>query len=284
MIDRPTQQQIVDYYDKCNIDYRLIWDLDNSYAMHFAYWDEKVKNFSQSLERENEILAEKVKIKSSDLVLDTGCGVGGSSIFLAKKFGCKVIGITLSKQQAEQATKNAERNGVANNTEFLVMDFENTSFPDEKFDVVWAIESICHANNKKKFIEGAFRMLKQGGRLVVADGFATKEHYNEIEEKIMQKWLFGWGVNSLETTESFLKFLEDIGFQKISFSDITNYVMPSSKRLYKYSFPALFFGKIAEFFKIRTKTQTGNIVAARYQHIALQKDLWKYGIFYAEKH
>lgn len=279
-----TQRQIVDYYDNCNIDYRLIWNLDKSCAMHFGYWDERVKNFSQSLERENEILAEKTKIKSTDVILDAGCGVGGSSIFLAKKFGCKVIGITLSKKQAEQATKNAERSGVANNTEFLVMDFENTTFPDENFDVVWAIESICHANNKKKFLGGMSRILKIGGRLIIADGFAVKENYDESEKKIMQRWLSGWGVNSLETTKNFEKFLEDSRFQKISFSDITNRVMLSSKRLYKYSFPAMFFGKIAEFLKIRTKTQTGNIVAARYQHIALQKDLWKYGIFYAEKY
>jgi len=279
-----TQQQIIDYYDSCDIDFRLIWNLDKSGAMHFGYWDETVKNFPQSLERENEILAEKAKIKGSDVVLDAGCGVGGSSIFLAKKYGCKVIGITLSKRQAEQAAKNAERNGVANNTEFLVMDFENTTFPDEKFDVVWAIESICHANNKKKFIDGAFRMLKRGGRLVIADGFAVKENYDENEKNIMQKWLSGWGVNFLETIKNFERFLQDVGFQKISFSDITDHVMSSSKRLYKYSFPAMFFGKIAEFLKIRTKTQTRNIIAARCQHIALQKELWKYGIIYAEKH
>lgn len=279
-----THRQIVDYYDTCDIDYRLIWNLDKSYAMHFGYWDEKVKNFSQSLERENEILAEKTKVKSSDVVLDAGCGVGGSSIFLAKKFGCKVIGITLSKRQAEQAAKNAERSGVTSNTEFLVMDFEDITFTDEKFDVVWAIESACHANSKKKFLEGINRILKPNGRLIIADGFAFKEDYDDSEKDIMQEWLSGWGVNFLETINDFDKFLAEAGFQKISFSDITNHVMPSSKRLYRYSLPAIFFGKIAEFLKIRTKIQTCNIVAARYQHKALLKNLWKYGIFYAEKY
>ncbi len=279
-----TGQQIVDYYDACNIDYRLIWNLDKSYAMHFGYWDKKVKNFSQSLERENEVLAEMARIKSSDVVLDAGCGVGGSSIFLAKKFGCEVVGITLSRKQADAAAKNAERNGVAGNTEFLVMDFENITLPNEKFDVVWAIESVCHANSKKKFLEGMGRILKPNGRLIVADGFAVKEDYNDSEKNIMQRWLSGWAVNSLETIENFKKFLADAGFQKISFFDISDHVIPSSKRLYKYSFPAMFFGKIAEFFKIRTSVQNGNIVAARYQYKALLKKLWKYGIFYAEKY
>lgn len=278
-----TQQQIIEYYESCNIDYKLIWNLGKFGAMHFGYWDNKVKNFPQSLERENEILAEKANIKASDVVLDAGCGVGGSSIFLAEKYGCKVIGITLSNKQVIQATKKAARKGVSNNTEFLVMDFENITFPDERFDVIWAIESVCHAINKEKFIEEAFRVLKKGGRLVVADGFATKEKYQETERDIMYKWLSGWGVNFLETKEKFEKYLKVVGFKKISFSDITHQAMPSSRRMYRYSFPAIFFGKVAEFLKIRTKIQTGNIIAARYQNLALKKDLWKYGIFYAEK-
>lgn len=278
-----SKEQIINYYDSVEIDYKLIWNLRESLALHFGYWDSKVKNFQEALKRENEVLAEIANIKSSDVVLDAGCGVGGSSIFLAKKFGCKVIGITLSQKQADIATKNAKQNGVENNTEFIVMDFENMTFPEGKFDVVWGIESICHANSKKKFIEDSHRILKPNGRFIVADGFATREHFTDEEKKIMQKWLSGWGLNFLETEENFKMFSIKVGFQKASFSDITENVMPSSKRLYKYSFPAMFFGKIAEYLKLRTKTQTGNIVAARYQHTALLGGLWKYGIFYAEK-
>ena len=99
----------------------------------------------------------------------------------------------------------------------------------------------------------------------------------------MQKWLSGWKVNFLETMENCERFSKDIGFHKASLMDVTNNVMHSSVRLYRYSFPAMFFGKMAEFLKLRTKTQTGNIIAARYQHTALLGGLWKYGIFYAEK-
>jgi cyclopropane fatty-acyl-phospholipid synthase-like methyltransferase len=278
-----SKKQIINYYDSTEIDYKLIWNLRKSLALHFGYWDDKVKNFQQALERENEILAKIANIKRSDVVLDAGCGVGGSSIFLAKKFGCKVIGITLSQKQADMAAKNSQRNGVASNTEFIVMDFENMTFPDRKFDVVLGIESICHANSKRKFIENSYRILKQNGRLIIADGFANRNNFTDEEKNIMRKWLSGWGVNFLETREKFETFSSKIGFQKTLFTDITENVIPSSKRLYKYSFPAMFFGKIAEFLKLRTKTQTGNIIAARYQYIALLKGLWKYGIFYAEK-
>ena len=278
-----SKEKIVNYYDSSEIDYKLIWDLQKSKALHFGYWDEEVKNFREALERENEVIAELAQIKESDVILDAGCGVGGSSIYLAKKFGCKVVGITLSQRQVTMAIQNAEQCGVAHLTEFIAMNFKNMTFEYGKFDVVFGIESICHANSKEKFIKDSYKMLKPGGRLIVADGFANRDLFTEEEKIIMKKWLNGWGVNFLETKENMKKYAKNIGFQSISFTDITKNVMPSSRRLYKYSFPAMFFGKIAEFLRLRTKTQTGNIIAAKYQHVALKRELWKYGIFFAVK-
>lgn len=277
------KNQIIEYYDSCEIDYKWFWHLDTCLAMHFGYWDNKVRGLRQALERENEILAEKVDIKKSDIVLDAGCGIGGSSIFLAKRFGCKVIGITLSQKQVSSAIKNAKKNGVERLVEFYKMDFLNTSFADNSFDVVWVIESICHADNKKRFIREAFRLLKKNGRLITADGFASKNNFNSHENKLMKKWLNGWGVNSLETSQNFEDYAKEVGFSKTLFWDITRNIMPSSRRLYLYSFPSLILGKIAEFLKIRTKVQTRNIASAHYQYKAIRKNLWKYGIFYAEK-
>ena len=278
-----THQQIIDYYNSTEDIYRQTWDLENTLAKHLGYWDETVKDLSRALQRHNEILAKRAAIKKSDIVLDAGCGVGGSSIFLAKQYGCRVTGITLSQQEAQQASKNAEHHGVADKTDFFVMDFSNTTFPDESFDVIWALESVCHANDKQQFIQCAFRMLKKGGRLIVADGFAAQLHYTKSEEDIMQKWLFGWCVNFLETVANFDRYLENAGFKKIFFEDITSRVMPSSQILYEITLPLL---SLTE----KTKSPPGfkhfgvdSIVAAHYQYIALKEALWKYGIFFAKK-
>ena len=280
---RINKQQIIDYYDSSEVDYKLLWNLRRSHAIHFGYWDKSVKNLPQALERENKILADKAGIKNTDVVLDAGCGVGGSSIFLAKNFGCKVTGITLSRKQVLAAVRNAKQNGVEFLTEFLEMDFEKMNFRDKSFNVVWAIESVCHADNKSKFIEEAYRILKPGGRLIIADGFAVKKTYTKPEREIMKKWLNGWGVNFLETKENFEKQLKKSRFHNISFLNATDHVLPSSKRMYLYSFPAMFFGMIAEFFGIRKKVQTRNIIAALHQYEALKSNLWIYGIVYAKK-
>lgn len=277
------KQQIIDYYNDCEIDYKLVWKLSKSMAMHFGYWDNSIKHLVEALNKENEVLAQKARIKQSDYILDAGCGVGGSSIFLAKNFGCKVLGITITRGQVKKATKNAKKHQVDTLATFAEMDFNRTSFKNKTFDVIWAIESICHSPDKNKFIKEAYRILKPKGRLIVADGFASKNNYIKSESDWMQKWLQGWAVEFLETEENFKNYLKEAGFKNISYSNITKNVMPTSRRMYLLSYPAIIFAKLGELLGVRNKIQTQNVIAARYQYKALKSELWKYGIFYAEK-
>lgn len=142
-------QQIIEYYDSCEIDYRTNWHLDQCLAMHIGYWDKTTTTLPQALIRQKEVMLLKAKISKADLVLDAGCGVGGSSIFMAKDCGCMVVGITLSSNQALSAKNYSKEQGTGPMTDFQVMDFSNTGFADESFDVVWALESVCHADSKK---------------------------------------------------------------------------------------------------------------------------------------
>ncbi|CAN0327462.1 unnamed protein product [Ectocarpus sp. 6 AP-2014] len=102
-------------------------------------------------------------------VLDVGCGVGGTSRYLAKKLGpeTSVTGITLSPKQVERATQLAEEQGVPN-AKFQVTNALDMTFEDESFDLVWACESGEHMPDKGKYIEEMTRVLKPGGQLVVA--------------------------------------------------------------------------------------------------------------------
>lgn len=277
------KERIIQYYDHCEQDYRLFWDLDHSHAMHAGYWDAQTSTLRQALRRENEILAEKVGIKFSDHVLDAGCGVGGSAIFLAQQYSCQVKGITLSAKQVETARRKAAAAKVNPLPVFEVMDYARTRFEDHTFDVVWGVESVCHAPDKKLFLEEAARVMKPGGRLIVADGFAMRKAYTGRDAIQMSRWLRGWGVDSLETVDSFYSHLIQAGFTNISYENITTHVIPSSRRLYWYSWPAVSLSKCLELVGLRTSHQTENLVGARYQYITLKRNLWQYGIFKAER-
>jgi len=278
-----SEELVINYYDSCESDYRLFWNLDRSHALHAGYWDETTFSLADALERENEVLAAIADIKPTDCVLDAGCGIGGSALYLSKRIGCFVVGITLSKNQVDKATALANKAHLSNPPAYFVMDYTRTNFGDACFDVVWGLESVCHAYDKKDFLKEAYRLLKPGGRLIVADGFEARAMETEQERKQMSYWVQGWGAESLESKDKFLQDLKDIGFENTVCRNATENAMPSSKRLYRLFFPALVYSKIGQMLGFRKKIQTDNIWGAYYQHRTLKKGLWEYLIFSAIK-
>lgn len=276
-------KNIIDYYAATENAYKDSWDLNNSLAIHYGYWDEKVKTFPESLLRMNEVMMEAAQIKSTDKVLDAGCGIGGSSIYLAEKIGCNVTGISLSERQIQHARRLAKEKKVEEQVSFEVTNYCATTFPDASFDVVWGCESICYADSKELFIKEAYRLLKPGGRLVVADGFVTKFENND--NPTIRNWIEGWQVNYLESPERFRDFMSDVGFKDISYKDISKYTAHSSQRLYKFYFLANLYlaWKTITFSNRSTEMQRKNIAACKHQYFGLKQGLWQYGLIVGTK-
>jgi cyclopropane fatty-acyl-phospholipid synthase-like methyltransferase len=252
-------------------------------AMHMGFWDNGTRRLRDALLKENEILAKQAGVASRDRVLDAGCGVGGSSIYLAAHYGCNVTGITISAQQVRHARQYAQYYDVNKLTTFFVADYTNIPCGDNSFDVIWAIESVCHAYNKMDFLKEAYRLLKQGGRMIVADGFQSKRRLTREEEALLEKSFRGWGVGSLEIDTVFHNGLKELEFRHIMEQDVTSLIHKSSRRLYFCSFPALMVDMMERLYKKRGSIERGNVISARNQFISLKKDLWKYKVFYAEK-
>ena len=271
-------KRIEEYYTSTENAYKDSWDLDRSLAIHYGYWDDKTKNFPGSLLRMNEVMMEKAGVKSTDHVLDAGCGIGGSSIFLAKRTGCKVTGISLSERQVKKAREIAEKEAVTGKIIFEVMNYGKTSFPDESFDVVWGCESICYADEKEQFIKEAYRLLKPGGRLVVADGFVTAFENNQ--NPTIRSWLDGWQVNYLETPQHFQQLMQETGYSNIAYRNISKHTLHSSRRLYRFYFLAKLYllWKTISFSNRATEVQKKNINAYRHQYFGMKNGLWQYGI------
>lgn len=101
------QADAAKHYDDCYRDYLVAWCNRDNLALHYGYWDQATPyNQHQALLNKNQILYEKAGIKATDKVLDAGCGIGGSTIWMAKNHGNTVTGITISAQQAQYAAQH----------------------------------------------------------------------------------------------------------------------------------------------------------------------------------
>ncbi|GAX62127.1 SAM-dependent methyltransferase [Candidatus Scalindua japonica] len=265
---------IVEYYRKNELSYHL-WGRN----YHYGYWDGTTNHLFKATQKLNEVMAQIACIRKGDRVLDAGCGAGGSSTYLAKNFGCHVTGITICPRQVDFANRNAKKDGIDQLTEFLEMDYIKTEFAENQFDVVWGVESVCHADGKDRFIREAYRVLKDGGRLIVADGFASKKDYNHAEQRSMDKWVKGWAVNYLETPENFIKFSSETGFQNSNYRDITKNVFPTAKLMYYLALPFIPFHLFDKIFPLKSYP----LEMWFHQYEALKNGLWEYGIFNAKK-
>ncbi|WP_017719876.1 methyltransferase domain-containing protein [Kamptonema formosum] len=101
-------------------------------------------------------------------ILDAGCGIGGSTLYLADKFNASATGITLSPAQVTRATQRAQEAGLSQQVQFQVADALNMPFADNSFDLVWSLESGEHMPNKQKFLQECRRVLKPGGTFIMA--------------------------------------------------------------------------------------------------------------------
>ncbi|QSB02706.1 methyltransferase domain-containing protein [Methylomonas sp. EFPC1] len=278
------QADAAKHYDDCYNDYLVAWCNRDNLALHYGYWDEaKPYDQHQALLNKNQVLYEKAGIQASDKVLDAGCGIGGSTIWMAKQHGNRVTGITISAKQADYARQHAKRHGVAELVDFEVADFCATPFPDASFDVVWALESSCHALKKGDFLREAWRVLKPGGRIVVCDGFVLQRQFNEQQWQAVVTCLNGWAVPNLCARDEFTDLLEQQGFQTIVCHDITAQTHASVEHMYKVAKRLKPVQTISQWLGLRSKAQTANYLVGLAQHQLFTEKLTEYCIFTAQK-
>lgn len=277
-------EDTIQYYGDCQQDYLFAWCNRNNLALHYGYWDDdKPYKQHQALLNTNRILYKKAKIQASEHVLDAGCGLGGSSIWMASEQQNKVTGITISAKQANYAKKIAKQRNVNQLVNFEVADYCKTPFDDESFDVIWALESACYALNKGEFLKEAYRLLRKGGRLALCDAFMLQREFNSKQWHTVMEFLNGWMVPNLSSRKEFSQLLQQAGFKDTRITDISQQVLPSSKHMYKVAKRLYPVQKISQWLGLRTKIQTGNYQVGFAQYDFFHDKLAEYCIFIATK-
>lgn len=160
------QSRIKEHYDLCSPQYQDLWGKH----IHHGLWRPGQEGLSKEDAQEKlvEEMYARARLPQRAKVLDIGCGVGGTSCYLAAR-GHDVTGVSLSTTQITMAKENMAKEGVT--VRFLEMDAEKISFPGEDgtFDAVWISEAMSHFPNKDKALAHAVRLLKPGGKIVIVD-------------------------------------------------------------------------------------------------------------------
>lgn len=210
MIDCPQVQKSVirTHYDLSTLFYRLMWGPH----IHHGLWsgDESPRVAQLQL---TEQMAELAGIRGGERVVDVGCGMGGSSIWLAKNRQCNVTGVTISSVQQSWATTSAALKRTTPRPNFLRADAEEVQFEAGSIDAVWSIECTEHLFDKPAFFKKAATWLKPGGRVAICAWLSGDDEQAAETQRLVYEVCEGFFCPSLGTQADYRKWLTDAGLE-----------------------------------------------------------------------
>ncbi|MET8969823.1 cyclopropane-fatty-acyl-phospholipid synthase family protein [Streptomyces hydrogenans] len=160
---RTDRQAISHHYDVGNDFYALV--LGPSMVYSCARWADG--GTLEDAQRDKlDLVARKLSLKEGDRLLDVGCGWGSMAIHAAREYGARVVGITLSREQAAFARKRIAEEGLTDRIEIRVQDYRDVS--DGPFDAISSIGMAEHvgAVRYREYADLLYDLLKPGGRLL----------------------------------------------------------------------------------------------------------------------
>ncbi|XP_042504080.1 tocopherol O-methyltransferase, chloroplastic isoform X1 [Macadamia integrifolia] len=230
------QKGIAELYDESSGIWEDLWG-DH---MHHGFYDPDVpSSISDHRSAQIRMVEEALRfagisedpVKRPMAVVDVGCGIGGSSRYLAKKYGAKCHGITLSPVQAQMAQSLSSNCGLADRVSFQVADALNLPFPDGQFDLVWSMESGEHMPDKAKFVSELVRVAAPGASIIIVtwchrDLSPGEDSLKPEEKDLLNKICDAYYLPTWCSTADYVNLLQSHSLQDIKAADWSEYVAP----------------------------------------------------------
>lgn len=232
------QKTIIEYYSKAGMDYEP-WSANLN--MHFGYFRKGLNPFNREslLDEMNHQICQRLGLHQDKMlspghkprcVIDLGCGVGATARYCARHYlGVTVKGVTIVPWQVEHANNMNMGLLDGKRLSYELADYRALPCLDESYDAAYAIESSCYdfGTDKLAFLKEAYRALKPGASLVVADGFRKTRKANVLFEFAYQKVCQGWFLDTFANIDDFTQAMGAVGFKDIVIEDASWRVAPS---------------------------------------------------------
>lgn len=155
------------HYDVGNDFYRLV--LGPSLVYSCAYWAQPAGlgyGLEQAQRDKLELICRKLGLQPGMRVLDVGCGWGSLALHAARYHGVRVLGVTLSGEQASLARHRVAQAGLSERVEIRVQDYREVG--DGPYDAIASVGMAEHvgAGQFDGYCQALFALLRPGGRLL----------------------------------------------------------------------------------------------------------------------
>ena len=164
---------------------------------------------------------------NTEQVLELASGKGFNAQYLAGRFpGVELTGIDLTESQVRLARKRSREIG---NVTFLQGNFEDLPFEDSSFDLVFVIESICHATDMRQALSEAYRVLRPKGTFIVIDAWRTNvfDRLSLLIRKAAVLTEQSMSVGKPWKFDDWLELAKKVGFAQEADEDFTAAIMPN---------------------------------------------------------
>ena len=172
------------------------------YSQYTCAYFKDTDDLNKAQENKMDLICRKIQLKSTDRVLDIGCGWGGFARWMAEKYKCSVVGINLAKGQVEYAKKHISTPLV----EIRNMDYRDVpKLVSGKFDKVVSIGMMEHVGykNHRTFMKVVREMIKPDGLFLLHH--CARDTSSSTAEPWIEKYIFPGAVtpSPLQLTKSF---------------------------------------------------------------------------------
>ncbi len=221
------ERTIVDYYTQNSRYYGLIHSFEGSVhmALNPGGRFDRIGYYGQA-----EIVQRHVDEIRPRRVLELASGKGFNTRHLAtQNTSVNFVGVDLTPPHVAVARRNSID---VPNLEFKVGDFQNLRFCAETFDLIFVVESLCHASDMVHALSEAYRVLKPGGRFIVIDGY-RRPGFDCIDPDLRTAARLvevAMAVPEAYEIDDWLLLARNVGFDVLSSEDLTRAIQPNLAR------------------------------------------------------
>ncbi|CAN94295.1 MULTISPECIES: SAM-dependent methyltransferase [Sorangium] len=143
---------------------------EKSLFLNYGYWRDSPETLDAACEAMAKLVAETARVSRGDRVLDVGFGFGDQDMYWMKHFEPRqIVGLNVTEMQVDIARRRVAERGLSDRIDLRVGSATEIGFEPASFDKVLAVECAFHFQTRERFLEEAFRVLRPGGRIAMAD-------------------------------------------------------------------------------------------------------------------